>query len=106
MQKRCGGCGSDVAGTLRPVKDKKQNSGFLCAACEEEYGGLLGPDSIRNFWMCGACAFRVLAGTRIDAKVDELNGKCPSCGADVNATLVNLKGDRRIASGIIGEPLE
>lgn len=100
---KCGGCGADQA--LEMVRDKNNNRGYLCQSCRSEYQGLLQPDSIRRFWMCGGCGFRILAGTRIDAEVDP-ESRCPNCGADVNATLVNLNNDRPVESGILGEPLE
>jgi protein-arginine kinase activator protein McsA len=106
MLKKCGGCGNRDAKDLQEVRDKKKNRGFLCDACKKEYGHLLKPDSIRRFWMCKACGYRILAGTKIDAKVDELNGKCPNCGGNINITLVNLSNDRPVESGIIGEPLD
>ena len=56
--------------------------------------------------MCGACEYRILAGTKIDANVDELNNECPNCKKNVNITLVNLCNDHPIESGIIGEPLD
>lgn len=102
---KCGGCG-DFRPDLELVRDKKGNRGYLCRRCKAEYGRLLTPDSIRNFWMCSACGFRVLAGTQIDAAVDENNNRCPECGADVNLSLVNLSGDRPIGRGLIGEPVE
>jgi DNA-directed RNA polymerase subunit RPC12/RpoP len=101
----CGGCG-EFRPDLQPVTDKKGNRGYLCKPCFASYERLLKPDSIRNFWMCGACGFRVLAGTSIDAVVDENGGKCPDCSADVNLSLVNLSKDRPIGRGVIGEPVE
>jgi DNA-directed RNA polymerase subunit RPC12/RpoP len=106
MLKKCGGCGSSNAKDLHEVRDKNGNHGFLCSTCKKEYGHLLQPDSIRRFWMCGACEYRILAGTKIDAKVDELLNACPNCGENVLDTLVNLSNDRPIGSGIFGEPLE
>ena len=105
MLRRCGGCGKRNSSLLRVVTDRKGNRGYLCAERLPEYARLLEPQSIRRFWMCGSCHFRILAGTRIDAEVDP-ESKCPHCGANVNATLVNLSGDRPVASGVIGEPLD
>jgi hypothetical protein len=102
---KCGGCGREPPTRLELVADKKGNHGYLCAACASGYAKLLRPDSVRNFWMCGACGFRVLAGTEVDASVDERDNACPCCDADVNLTLVNLSGDRPIASGMFGEPV-
>ena len=104
--RKCGGCGNESLSELQLVHDKKDNRGYLCTSCKADYEGLLKPDSLRNFWMCGACGFRILAGTRIDAEVDEQSNKCPNCGADVNLSLVNLSGDRAIGRGLIGEPVE
>ena len=106
MLKKCGGCGDGDAKNLQEVRDKKKNFGFLCRSCKNEYGHLLEPDSIRRFWMCGACKYRILAGTKIDVKADELDNACPNCGEDVNITLVNLSNNRPVDSGIIGEPLD
>jgi len=105
LLEKCGGCGSSEVPSLELVRDKNNNRGYLCSSCKNEYARLLQPDSIRRFWMCGACGFRILAGTRIDAEVDP-EGKCPNCSADVNASLVNLSDDRPVKSGIIGEPLD
>lgn len=104
MLSKCGGCGA--RSPLEVVRDKKQNRGYLCAPCRRRFAPLLAPDSIRNFWMRGACGYRVLAGTEIDARVDEIGGCCPHCNANLNFGLVNLSGDRPILSGVIGEPLE
>lgn len=101
----CGGCGAFRA-TLELVRDKKQNRGYLCRECQTKYARLLQPESVRNFWMCGACGFRVLAGTNVDAQVDENGNRCPHCSTDVNFSLVNLSGDHAIGSGLIGEPVE
>ena len=101
----CGGCGA-FSPTLQLVRDKKQNRGYLCRECRTKYARLLQPDSVRNFWMCAACGFRVLAGTSVDALVDENGNRCPQCSADVNSSLVNLSGDRAIGRGLIGEPVE
>lgn len=105
MLKKCGGCGSDVLAKLQEVRDKKGKRGYMCDSCVVEYDRLLKPESIRRFWMCGACEFRILAGTRVDAEVDP-ESKCPHCGANVNATLVNLSNDHPTESGIVGEPLD
>jgi hypothetical protein len=102
---KCGGCGSDNAVDLQIVRDKNNNQGFLCSSCRRAYASLLTPGSIRRFWMCGACGYRILAGTRIDAAVGP-ESRCPSCGADVNSTLVNLSNDRPVASGQFGQPFE
>ncbi len=56
--------------------------------------------------MCGACGYRVLAGSAIDATVDTSGNACPCCGADVNVSLVNLSNDRPIGRGLIGEPVD
>ena len=105
--KKCGGCGSMDENNLQLVYDKKKNRGYLCKFCNKKFEDLLMPDSIRNFWMCNACKYRVLAGTEIDAKVDtEYNEKCPHCGEEILNTLVNLHNDHIIDSGIFGEPLE
>ena len=104
MLKKCGGCGADEAAGIEEVRDKNGNRGYLCSSCKREYARLLEPDSTRRFWMCGDCQFRILAGTRIDAEVDP-ESRCPHCGADVNATLVNLKNDLPVQSGMLGEPL-
>ena len=101
---KCGGCGSDNAPSLQIVKDKNNNQGFLCPSCRREYAGLLSAGSIRRFWMCGACGYRILAGTKIDDAVGP-ESRCPNCGADVNSTLVNLNKDRPVASGQFGQPL-
>ena len=101
---KCGGCGEGVA-PLEPVSDKKGNRGFLCQSCLAKYGELLRADSIRNFWMCAVCGYRVLAGTEIDREVDGPGNPCPQCGTDVNISLVNLDQDRPTASGYMGEPL-
>jgi DNA-directed RNA polymerase subunit RPC12/RpoP len=101
---RCGGCGVDNAVDLQIVRDKNDNHGFLCSVCRREYAALLKPGSIRRFWMCGACGYRILAGTKIDDAVGP-NSRCPNCGADVSSTLVNLSNDRPVASGQFGEPL-
>lgn len=101
----CGGCGGFLP-DLQLVRDKKSNRGYLCKSCLPKYEHLLKPDSIRNFWMCGACGLRVLAGTRVDALVDENGAHCPNCGADVNLSLVNLSADRAVGRGLIGEPVE
>lgn len=106
MLEKCGGCGNSNTKDLQEVRDKKRNLGFMCNSCKKEYGHLLQPDSIRRFWMCGACEYRILAGTKIDAKVDELYNACPNCGEDVTITLVNLSNDHPVESGIIGEPLD
>lgn len=105
---KCGGCGNGSKSTnLQIVLDKKSNKGYLCPACIEEYSSLLQPGSIRNFWMCGKCEFRVLASTAIDMKVDEIGGKCPHCGVILtNALVINLNQNMPIKSGIISEPLE
>lgn len=105
LLKKCGGCGNDLASALEIVRDKNNNRGFLCSSCKREYAPLLKPDSIRRFWMCGACGFRILAGTKVDAQVDP-HSKCPKCGADVNSSLVNLNNDRPVKSGMFGEPLK
>ena len=102
---KCGGCGEELS-TLRLVSDKKGNHGYLCPVCLTKYDRLLKPDSIRNFWMCGVCGYRVLAGTQIDASVDQLGSPCPQCNTDVNISLVNLSGDQPVGRGLIGEPLE
>ena len=102
--RKCGGCGSDDAGSLELVKDKNHNHGYLCPRCRSEYESLLLPDSIRRFWMCGDCHFRILAGTRIDAEVDP-DSTCPHCGANVTVSLVNLDNDRPTENGLMGEPL-
>lgn len=105
--KKCGGCGTEKTNVLLLVFDKKKNRGYLCRSCNEKYRQLLNPDSVRNFWMCSKCHYRVLAGTEIDAKVDyEYNEQCPYCNAKLLNTLVNLNNDSIIESGIIGEPLE
>jgi DNA-directed RNA polymerase subunit RPC12/RpoP len=103
---KCGGCGEEPPTELGLAEDKKGNHGYLCAACSGEYADLLRPDSVRNFWMCGACGFRVLAGTDIDAAVDERGNACPNCDSDISLTLVNLKADHPVGSGLIGEPLD
>ena len=103
--RKCGGCGSESSADLQITHDKKNNDGYLCKSCQTEYARLLSPESIRNFWMCGACGFRILAGTNIDARVDE-RSECPKCGTDVNVSLVNLNNNRAIGRGIIGEPIE
>ena len=105
MLEKCGGCGNDNVAGLEEVRDKNENRGYLCASCMQEYAHLLKPDSIRRFWMCGACKFRILAGTKVDAEVDP-ESKCPQCGSNVNDTLVNLSNDQPVQSGIIGEPLD
>jgi hypothetical protein len=105
MLKKCGGCGSAILKALIEVQDKNNNHGLLCKKCAKEYNKLLQPESIRRFWMCGACQFRILAGTRIDAQVDP-ESRCPNCGTDVNLSLVNLNNDLSIKSGILGEPVE
>lgn len=102
---KCGGCGELVA-ALNLVFDKKGNRGYLCLSCASKYKTLLGPDSIRNFWMCGVCGYRVLAGTEIDRGVDRPGNPCPQCGTDVNISLVNLNRDRMTGKGTIGEPLD
>ena len=101
---KCGGCGSDSDAEIQIVRDKKDNQGFLCASCRREYASLLTPSSIRRFWMCGACGYRILAGTKIDSAVGP-NSRCPNCSADVNSTLVNLSNDRPVASGQFGQPI-
>lgn len=101
---KCGGCGSESA-ALKPVQDKKNNRGYLCPTCVGRYEGLLSPESVRNFWMCGVCGYRVLAGTDADASVDQRGNPCPNCKSDVNITLVNLSGDQPIGRGLIGEPV-
>ena len=106
MLEKCGGCGNSNVKDLQEVQDKKRNHGFLCSSCKKEYKHLLELESIRRFWMCGACEYRILAGTKIDANVDELNNECPNCKKNVNITLVNLCNDHPIESGIIGEPLD
>ena len=105
LLQKCGGCGSDQSSALEVARDKNNNRGYLCSSCKREYAPLLKPDSIRRFWMCGACGFRMLAGTKIDAEVDP-QSKCPKCGADVNSSLVNLSNDRPVKSGIFGEPVK
>jgi len=102
---KCGGCGKEPPTRLELVADKKGNHGYLCAACAIRYAELLRPDSVRNFWMCGACGFRVLAGSEVDASVDARDNACPCCDADVGVTLVNLAGDRPTGSGLFGEPV-
>lgn len=102
---QCGGCGELVA-HLDLVCDKKGNHGYLCRSCAMKYKTLLDPGSVRNFWMCGVCGYRVLAGTEIDGKVDQPGSPCPQCGTDVNISLVNLNRDRPTGRGIIGEPLD
>lgn len=102
---KCGGCGSESA-KLQIVRDKKGNRGYLCPSCSEQYKQLLTPDSIRNFWMCGVCGYRVLTGTDADASVDQSGNPCPNCTADVNISLVNLSGDRPVGRGLIGEPAD
>jgi hypothetical protein len=101
---KCGGCGSDNAVDFQIVRDKNNNQGFLCPSCRREYASLLTLGSIRRFWMCGACGYRILAGTRIDDAVGQ-DSRCPNCGADVNSMLVNLNNDRPVASGQFGQPL-
>jgi len=101
---KCGGCGNLT--DINLVTDKKGNHGYLCHTCLIKYKKLLLPESIRNFWMCGACGYRVLAGTEMDKRVDEPGNHCPNCGIDINISLVNLSGDWPVASGIIGEPLK
>ena len=101
---KCGGCGA--ASDLQIVADKRQNHGFLCPPCSSTYQRLLEPDSIKSFWGCGACGFRILAGTTVDGEVDRNGSRCPHCGADVNSTLVNLSHDAPIGTGIMGEPIE
>ena len=103
---KCGGCGGEPPTEIEMAVDKKGNHGYLCAACSSRYAELLQPDSVRNFWMCGACGFRVLAGTEIDAAVDERDNACPNCDSDVSLTLVNLKADQPVGSGLVGEPLD
>lgn len=102
---RCGGCGGDQSCALEVVTDKNNNRGYLCSSCKQEYASLFRPESTRRFWMCGACGFRILAGTKIDAEVDP-HSKCPHCGADVNTSLVNLSNDRPVESGLFGEPVQ
>ena len=103
---KCGGCGETSKESLLRAEDKKRNSGYLCAACGTRYAALLQPASIRNFWLCGACGFRVLAGTEVDAKVDALGSRCPHCSADVNFSLVNISDNRPVGRGLVGEPVE
>lgn len=103
---KCGGCGAEPPAKLELVADKKNNHGYLCPTCVARYSKLLQPDSIRNFWMCGVCGYRVLAGTAVDAEVDKPGNPCPNCNSDVNISLVNLSGDRQVGRGIIGEPVE
>jgi DNA-directed RNA polymerase subunit RPC12/RpoP/molybdenum-dependent DNA-binding transcriptional regulator ModE len=105
LLEKCGGCGSNETSDLEVVRDKNNNRGYLCSSCKREYAALLKPDSIRRFWMCGACSFRILAGTKVDAAVDP-HSKCPQCGADVNSSLVNLSNDQPVKSGMFGEPSE
>lgn len=102
---KCGGCGSTQTSDMEVVRDKNNNRGYLCSTCKREYAALLKSDSIRRFWMCGACNFRILAGTKVDAEVDP-HSKCPQCGADVNSSLVNLSNDQPVKSGMFGEPVE
>ena len=102
---KCGGCGTESP-DLRLIRDKKSNSGYLCLACSSKYKGLLQPDSPRNFWMCGVCGYRVLAGTQIDSSVDQAGNACPNCRSDVNISLVNLNCDRPVGRGLVGEPVE
>lgn len=102
---KCGGCGSSLNQDADMVKDKNNNRGYLCSSCRQKYAKLLQPDSIRRFWMCGGCKFRILAGTEVDAKVDP-QSMCPNCGEDVHSTLVNLNNDIPVKSGILGEPLD
>jgi len=101
---KCGGCGE--LSNLRLICDKKSNHGYLCRECLAKYGNLLKPESPCNFWMCGACGYRILAGTKIDASVDQPGNPCPNCRSDVNFSLVNLSGDQPVDRGLIGEPLE
>jgi DNA-directed RNA polymerase subunit RPC12/RpoP len=101
---RCGGCGSNNAVDFQIVRDKNNNQGYLCLSCRREYASFLKPGSIRCFWMCGACGYRILAGTKIDDSVGP-DSRCPNCGADVNGTLVNLRNDRPVASGQFGQPI-
>ena len=103
---KCGGCGKEPPTDLEVTVDKKGNHGYLCADCSRRYAELLQPDSIRNFWMCCACGYRVLAGTEIDASVDEQDNACPCCTSDVSVTLTNLQGDAPIFRGITGEPVD
>lgn len=103
--KKCGGCGNEHPDDLRSVRDKKQNDGYLCRACQEKYAHLLEPTSPRRFWMCGGCGFRILAGTAIDAAVDP-ESRCPNCQTDVNFSLVNLSGNRPVKTDIFGHPVD
>jgi len=103
---KCGGCGNENPHELKLVFDKKKNRGYLCNSCFKKYKKFLEPDSIRNYWMCGNCNFRILAGTDMDLKVDDLDNKCPNCRKDLTDILINLKNDKVIDSGIFGEPLE
>jgi hypothetical protein len=102
---RCGGCGTRPPVALELVHDKKRNRGLLCPDCAKLYAELLLPDSARNFWMCGECGFRILAGTRIDAAVDP-DSLCPNCRTDVNRSLVNLSGDAPIGTDLLGHPAD
>lgn len=102
---KCGGCGSGRSEQLVIVRDKNMNRGVLCLSCKREYANLLKPDSVRRFWLCKGCNFRILAGTKIDAEVDPHN-QCPKCGEDVNLSLVNLNNDHPVESGILGQPVE
>ena len=101
---RCGGCAGPTEG-LEIVHDKKGSRGLLCGFCKTEYAEKLTPDSPSNFWMCGACNYRVLAGTRADIMVDENHNRCPNCSADVNLSLVNLSNDEPVGSDMFGSPL-
>jgi DNA-directed RNA polymerase subunit RPC12/RpoP len=103
--KKCGGCGTAEANALIEVIDKNQNRGYLCAGCRKKYGHLLQPSSNKRFWMCGDCGFRILAGTTIDAAVDP-HSLCPNCQADVNASLVNLSGDKPVKTDMFGHPVD
>jgi hypothetical protein len=102
---KCGGCGAEPL-DLSLVFYKKRNSGFLCKSCSTAYSTLLQPSSIRNFWMCGICGYRILAGTAIDAAVDKNGGRCPNCTTDVNLSLVNLRANQPTGRGIVGEPMD
>jgi DNA-directed RNA polymerase subunit RPC12/RpoP len=103
--KKCGGCGNENASDLKGVQDKKQNSGYLCSACQEKYAHLLTPASTKRFWMCGECGFRILAGTIIDAAVDP-DSRCQNCRTDVNFSLVNLSGNKPVKTDIFGHPVD
>jgi DNA-directed RNA polymerase subunit RPC12/RpoP len=91
--KKCGVCaGSD---SLEPVKDKRNNGGYLCSGCSD-HAKWLADDSPYNFFLCTGCGLRILAGSPMDRQ-----SRCDHCGADLDVHYANLDEDQPIGDLVL-----